>query len=54
VYAGAAEHLGTLWVALRAAVRVVLDDVTLAEVLSGELPSQVRDLIASPSAWLSR
>ena len=45
VYAGAAEHLGTLWVALRAAVRSVLDDVTLAQVLSGELPAQIQDLL---------
>jgi Rrf2 family protein len=53
-YAGAAEHLGTLWVALRAAVRSVLDDVTLDQVLSGDLPAQVRELIASPGAWRSR
>ena len=54
VYAGAAEHLGTLWVALRAAVRSVLDDVTLEQVLSGELPAPVRDLLDSPGAWRSR
>jgi len=54
VYAGAAEHLGTVWVALRAAVRIVLDGVTLAEVLSGELPAQVRELVAEPGAWQSR
>jgi Rrf2 family protein len=54
MYAGAAEHLGMLWVALRAAVRSVLDDVSLAEVLSGELPPTVRDLIASPGAWQPR
>lgn len=54
VYAGSAEHLGSLWVALRAAVRSVLDDVTLAEVLSGELPAPVQELLASPGAWRSR
>jgi Rrf2 family protein len=54
VYAGAAEHLGTLWVALRAAVRSVLDDVTLAQVLTGDLPPQVQDLLSSPGAWRSR
>jgi len=54
VYAGAAEHLGTLWVALRAAVRSVLDDVTLAQVLSGDLPQQIQDLLSSPGAWRSR
>ena len=54
VYAGAAEHLGTLWVALRAAVRSVLDDVTLEQVLTGDLPEPVRDLLDSPGAWRSR
>ena len=54
VYAGAAEHLGTVWVALRAAVRSVLDGVTLAEVLSGDLPAQIRELVAEPGAWQSR
>lgn len=54
VYAGAAEHLGTLWVALRAAVRTVLDDVTLAQVLSGDLPEQIQELLSSPGAWRSR
>jgi Rrf2 family protein len=53
-YAGPAEHLGTLWVALRAAVRAVLDEVTLSELLSGRLPRHVRNLVAKPDAWVSR
>jgi hypothetical protein len=32
----------------------VLDEVTLAQVLSGELPERVRDLVAEPGAWKSR
>jgi len=54
VYAGAAEHLGTLWVALRAAVRTVLDDVTLDQVLRGDLPEPVLHLLSEPGAWQSR
>ena len=54
VYAGAAEHLGTLWVALRAAVRTVLDDVTLDQVLRGDLPELVLHLLSEPGAWQSR
>jgi Rrf2 family protein len=54
VYDGAAEHLGMLWVALRAAVRAVLDEVTLAQLLSGEMPPHVRELVESPGAWTSR
>ena len=54
VYQGAAEHLQGVWVAVRAALRDVLDEVTLADVLSGELPSPVARLIADPGAWQSR
>jgi Rrf2 family protein len=53
-YEGVAEHLGTLWVALRAAVRSVLDEVTLSQLLTGDLPEHVTDLLARPEAWLSR
>ena len=37
-YAGVAEHLPEVWVAVRASLRRVLDETTLAQVLSGELP----------------
>ena len=53
-YEGAAEHLQELWIALRAALRIVLDEVTLAQLLSGELPARVRELVAEPGAWTSR
>lgn len=53
-YTGAAEHLQTLWVALRAAVRLVLDEVTLAQLLTGDLPERVSGLVAEPGAWTSR
>jgi Rrf2 family protein len=54
VYQGAAEHLQDVWVAVRAALRGVLDEVTLADVLSGELPSGVAALVAAPGAWQPR
>ncbi len=53
-YDGAAEHLQTVWVATRAAVRGVLDETTLATVVSGDLPDHVRTLAASPGAWEPR
>jgi Rrf2 family protein len=53
-YEGAAEHLQELWIALRSALRIVLDEVTLAQLLSGDLPPRVRDLVAEPGAWTSR
>lgn len=54
VYEGDAEHLQAVWVAVRAAVRSVLDEVSLAEVLSGRFPGHVQELIDSPGAWTSR
>lgn len=54
VYEGAAEHLQDVWVAVRAAIRDVLDEVSLADVLSGELPSGVARLLESPDAWQPR
>ena len=49
-YAGAAEPLREVWVALRASLRDVLEHVTLADVARGELPAEVARLHrASPA-----
>jgi Rrf2 family protein len=53
-YAGAAEHLQTVWIAVRASLRSVLDDLTLAEVVAGRLPDRVRELTEAPDAWSRR
>jgi Rrf2 family protein len=53
-YEGAAEHLPQVWVAVRAALRKVLDETTLEQVLSGKLPRHVRNLAAEPDAWAPR
>ncbi len=54
VYAGPAERLQDVWVATRAALRGVLDHVTLADIASGDLPAVVADYIALPEAWSPR
>jgi Rrf2 family protein len=53
-YEGSAAHLQELWIAVRAAVRRVLDEVSLAELAKGRLPAHVRRLIADHEAWRSR
>jgi Rrf2 family protein len=53
-YDGTAEHLQQVWVALRAAVRSVLDEVTLEDVVKGRLPAHLRRLITAPDAWQPR
>src|SRR5213595_2904229 len=50
-YAGSAEPLREVWVAVRASLRAVLEEVTLADVAHGELPAAVRELVADPEAW---
>ncbi len=53
-YGGSATHLPELWIAVRSALRGVLDEVSLAQVTAGHLPARVRRLAASPEAWQSR
>jgi Rrf2 family protein len=50
-YDGPAEHLQEVWVAARASLRSVLDNVTLADIVSGKLPRSVSKLTADPQAW---
>jgi hypothetical protein len=47
-------HLQLLWIAVRAAVRGVVDEVSLADVAKGRLPARVRRLAAAPDAWQPR
>lgn len=50
-YEAAAEHLQSVWVAVRACLRAVLDEVSLEQVVTGELPDHVKALLAQPDAW---
>jgi len=45
-YEGVAAPLREVWIALRAHIRAVLERVTLADVVSGNLPPDVVDAIA--------
>lgn len=53
-YSGGADHLRDVWVALRSAMRDVLENTTLADVQSGDLPDRVRAYLAEPDAWRRR
>ncbi|NBE56804.1 RrF2 family transcriptional regulator [Streptomyces boluensis] len=50
-YSGPAESLLPLWIALRANVRQILDGVSLADVATAGLPTEVMDLTEDPAAW---
>ncbi len=54
VYEGSAEHLREVWVAVRAALREVLEHVTLGQVLRGDLPTAVTRFTDDPDAWITR
>ena len=53
-YEGVARHLPTVWVAVRASLREVLDGTSLAQALSGALPEHVRAMADAPDAWRNR
>jgi Rrf2 family protein len=52
-YVGAAEPLQTVWIALRANERAILEEVTLEHIVTGQLPGSVRRLADDPAAWTS-
>ena len=51
---GGAKPLRDVWIALRANIREILESVTLADVVSGELPEPVRAISAHPDVWQTR
>jgi Rrf2 family protein len=53
-YQGSSAKLREVWVALRASVRSVLEQVTLADLAHGELPEHVEELTREADAWVRR
>lgn len=53
-YDAAASNLQTIWVAVRACLREVLDEITIADVVSGKLPRHISTLVSKPDAWQPR
>lgn len=53
-YEGSATRLRDVWVALRASVRAVLEQVTLSDLARRELPPHVEELTREADAWTRR
>jgi Rrf2 family protein len=53
-YAGNAEPLRRVWIAVRQALREVNEHVTLDDLASGRLPRSVEALTRADDAWLTR
>lgn len=51
---GVAAQTRELWVAVRAALRSVLEQVTIADLAAGTLPAAVQALLDDPDAWIRR
>jgi Rrf2 family protein len=52
-YAGSAEPLRRLWIAVRANLREVLENVTLADIAAGKLPNLIDEIVSDPKAWVT-
>jgi Rrf2 family protein len=50
-YEGSTEKLTDIWVGVRAALRGVLEETTVADVANKKLPKHVQQLVADRDAW---
>jgi Rrf2 family protein len=53
-YPGTSEALPRVWIAVRAALRSVVENVTVADVAADKLPAKVEQLAKDPEAWVTR
>ncbi len=53
-YVGAAASLQRVWVATRGALRSILEEVTVADIVAGTLPPTAERFLDEPDAWSRR
>ena len=53
-YEGAAAALPRVWIAVRANLRRVVEQVTIADVANSKLPRSIEKLTEDPGAWVTR
>ncbi len=53
-YPGNAEQLSEVWIAVRASLRRVLENVTIADLRDGKIPSEVLELTQDEGARITR
>jgi Rrf2 family protein len=51
-FEGTAEPMRDVWIAVRASLRGVLESISLAQVVAGELPEHVQALLRDEDAWV--
>ena len=52
-YEGAAQHLRDVWIAVRASLRAILEQITIEDLVRGRMPRAVRRLTEDPESWTS-
>jgi Rrf2 family protein len=53
-YRGASAALPRVWIAVRANLRSVVEQVSVADIASGNLPKAIDKLAEDPEAWVTR
>src|ERR1700733_13159164 len=53
-YGGAATSLPRVWIAVRANLRRVVEQVTIEDVANSKLPPAIDELAEDPEAWVTR
>ncbi|HEY7267756.1 MAG TPA: Rrf2 family transcriptional regulator [Solirubrobacterales bacterium] len=53
-YPGNAGPLSEVWIAVRASLRRVLENVTIADLRDGRIPAEVLELTRDEGAWVTR
>jgi Rrf2 family protein len=53
-YTGHAAPLQRVWVSVRASLRRVLEHITIADLVSGELDPDLEQLVDDPDSWVRR
>ena len=53
-YGGHAKELTDVWIAVRASLRRVLEEVTIADLRDGKIPGEVLAMTKDEGAWVTR
>jgi Rrf2 family protein len=53
-YAGNAAQLSEVWIAARASLRRVLEQITVADLRDGKIPADILELTKDEGAWVTR
>jgi hypothetical protein len=43
-----------VWIAVRASLRALLENLTIEDIRVGKLPARIARLVADPDAWVTR